>query len=339
MRKFAKLFVVALVVTLLASLFAIQSSAAVTDPHDLKVTSENVVFVMDAPADGDLPGDGSGTSPENPLKAIDHEKFDPEAEAPKYFYQTALYQATEILKETGGTIVLVGPVNIGPGDIYGNAATTCEFMTDYYKTNTVKFTSVWNGVDYRETNGAKLEIEFPAMFQMNGQTIFENIDIATIGTNRLIAFNHYSALMGEGVNCYPSDEMYTGLASHYISVAPGQRFTGGNDLQENLVVQSGTYNKICGGIWGVNNVRKYKVDGDPSSGLSYTNNLDGDSKINLVIEGTTKVLGAISGTCHQGTEFSGTINITINSGTFECDVYTAGPTGVMNRDCVAMLKI
>jgi hypothetical protein len=177
------------------------------------------------------------------------------------------------------------------------------------------------------------------MFQMNGQTIFENIDIATIGTNRLIAFNHYSALMGEGVNCYPSDEMYTGIASNYISVAPGQRFTGGNDLVENLVVQSGTYNKICGGIWGVNNVRKYKVDGDPSSGLSYTNNLDGSSVINLVIEGTTTVLGAVSGTCHQGTEFSGAINVTINGGTFNCDVYTVGPTGMMNRDGMAVLRI
>ncbi|MBR5314802.1 MAG: hypothetical protein IKU45_05275, partial [Clostridia bacterium] len=329
MRNFSKLLVVALVFTLLASLLAVNSSAAATDPRTLAPGSENVVFVMDPAEDGTLPGDGSGTSPENPLKAIDHELFDPESEAPRHYYQTALYQATEILQETGGTVVLVGSVHIGPGKIYGNAATTQEFYTAQFKTNTIKFTSVWNGVDYRETNGAKLIVEFPAMIGIHGQSIWENIDIATNGTQRLIAFNHWTTRVGEGVNCYPTDELYEGLASNYISISAGHRFTGGADKQENLLVQSGTYNKIVGGIWGVNN----KVTD------TYTNNLEGASMINLTIEGTTTVLGAISGTVHQQSEFSGTVNVTINGGTFKCDIYTVGPTGVMNRDSVAVLKI
>ena len=335
MKNFAKLLVVALVITLAASFLTIGSSAAVNDPRYLKPGSDSVVFVMDAPENGELPGDGTGTSPENPLKPIDHELYDPEATDPRRYYQTALYQATEMLQETGGTIVIMGKVNLSQDDLYGTGGTTCEFYSAQFKTNTIKFTSVWNGIDYRETNGAKLEIEFPAMVGIHGQTIWENIDIATIGTQRLIAFNHWTTLVGEGVNCYPSDDMYAGIPSYYISLSGGHRFRGGNDVQENIVVQSGTYNRLVGGVWGVNNKRVYKDDGT----LSYTNNLDGVSMINLTIEGTTTVLGAISGTVFQNSEFSGNVNITINSGTFKCDIYGVGSTGVMNKDGVVMFKI
>ena len=76
------LTVVALAVSLIAGMFAFSASAAVTEPgvnpNDLKPGSDRVIFIQDAPRDtitgeinwDELPGDGTGTSPENPLKPL-----------------------------------------------------------------------------------------------------------------------------------------------------------------------------------------------------------------------------------------------------------------------------
>ena len=339
MKKFSKLLVVALIITALASLLTITSSAAAVDPRELKPGSDNVIFIMDAPEGETLPGDGSGTSPENPLRAYDHEEYDPEQETPKNHLMTEFYQATELLEETGGTVVIMGPVHIGPGKLWGNHSTTSELYTAEFKTNTIKFTSVYNGVDYREKNGAKLIIEQPAMIGVEGQSIWENIDIVTIGTKRLIAFHCYPTLVGEGVNCYPADSGMVGIPIYYVSLSGGHRWKGWTDQQTNLVVQSGTYNMICGGIWGVNNTRIYKTADDPTSPLHATNNMDGDSLTRISLEGTTKVLGAVSGTVYQGSEFSGNVSITINGGEYDCDIFAVGTTGMMNRNGTAILRI
>ncbi|MBR5314386.1 MAG: hypothetical protein IKU45_03110 [Clostridia bacterium] len=340
MKKFAKIFVAALIVTLFASFFAIPSSAALVDPRKLTPGSDEVIFIMDIPEGEErLPGDGTGKTPENPYIPIDHEKYDPEIEMPVNYLQTALYQATERLQETGGTIVIMGPVHIKAEHLLGNHSTTSELYTADFGKNTIKFTSVYNGVDYRETNGAKLILEQPTMVGVKGQSIWENIDLVTNGTKRLIAFHCFSTLVGEGVNCYPLEEMYTGVTQQYISLSAGHRWSGWVDQETALVVQSGTYNMICGGIWGVNNTRIYKKADDPSSGLHATNNMDGESSINLILEGTTKVLGAVSGTVYQGSEFSGNVNVTINGGEYACDIFAVGTTGMMNKNGIAQLRI
>ena len=341
MKSFAKLFVVALAVTLLAALFAMPASAAVgmPDPNTLQPASDRVVFIMDAPEGGTLPGDGSGLDAENPLEPIDHESFDPDADAPKMHLQTAFYQATEMLAETGGTIVICGPVFIGIDQSYGSGSTTRDLFTAQFKEKTIKFTSVYNGVDYRQTNGAKIILDTPAEIGVHGQSIWENIDIETIGTNRVISFNFWSTLVGEGVNCYPKDELFVGIAPNYVSLSGGHRYSGGVDIQTNLVVKSGSYNVIAAGEWGVNNTRRYKEADDPASGIASTNNMDGTSTTHLTLEGTTTVYGQVIGTNRQNAEFSGNVNVTINGGKYECDINLVGPSGMVNQDGMAILKI
>ena len=338
MKKFAKLFVVALVVTLIASAFVISSSAAATDPKTLQPGSEQVFFIMDAPEGEALPGDGSGKDAQNPLKPIDHEGYDPEAEPARLRQDlmTAFYQATELLKDTGGTIVICGPVLLGPNQTYGTvAATTRDVYTANHGTNTIKFTSVYNGVDYRETNGAKITLEAPAEIGVNGQSIWENIDIETKGTDRVISFHHWSTLIGEGVKCYPQEALYANVSSYYVSLSGGHRYSGGVDKTPSMVVQSGTYNTIVAGVWGVNNSRTLKDDGS----IRYTNNNDGATVAKIVLEGNTTVLGQIIGTTKKAAEFSGTSEIVINSGTYSCDISLVGLTGMYNKEGIVTLRI
>ncbi len=347
MKKFAKLFVVALSVALIATMFALVPSAAeaeMIDPNTLVPASDRVVFIMDPERDpetheiiGELPGDGTGTSAENPLAIVEHGSFNADAESPKYHLMTSFYQATEFLKETGGTIVVCGPIYFGFYESYGQAAaSTKDVFTATFNDKTIKITSVYDGVDYRETNGAKITIETPAEIGVHGQTIWENVDIETTGTARVISFNNHATLVGEGVKCYPSDlEIYEGIATNYVSLSGGHRYAGGTDLTTNLVVKSGTYNIIAAGSWGVNNTRKYKDDGS----LSYTNNLDGNTKAKLVIDGTTEVLGQVIGTNRQRAEFSGTTEVIINGGKFMCDINMTGVTGFVDENGKATLKI
>lgn len=332
MKRFARFFVVALVVALVATAFAVSSSAAeaVTDPRNLKPASDKVVFIMDAPEGGQLPGDGTGSSPENPYKPIDHELYDPTTKSGES-YQSSLYQATELLKETGGTVVVMGPVYLDSSLANGDHANTEDVNTAEFGANTIKFTSVYNGVDYREKNGAKLTVEIPAEIGVKGQSIWENIDIETVGANRIIHCSHYPTLFGEGIKCYPKEVDYANVASYYISVAGGHRYEGGNDLTPNVVIQSGTYNIVCPGIWGANNWRSTTTKG--------TYNNDGMTDAKLTLEGSTTVLGQVYGTTRQAAEFSGKTEIIINGGTYACDIFGVGLTGMTTRDGIAKITI
>ena len=339
MKKFAKLFACALVFALIASLFMLNTSAAaVTDPNELKPTSDSVVFIMDEPEGGTLPGDGTGKDANNPYQPIDHEGYNPNAEPGqlKQHLQTAFYQASELLEKTGGTIVVCGPVHLGPDDTWGTVSgTTRDVYLAKNGTNTIKITSKYDGVDNRETNGAKITLEAPAEIGTFGQTNWEYIDIETIGSDRVISFNDFATLVGEGVNCYPKEELYAAVPSMYISLSSGHRYNGGVDKTPNLVVKSGTYNIISASIWGVNNNRSFKDDGS----IRTTSNHDGATNAKLVLEGTTKVLGQVIGTTRFRAEFSGATEIIINGGTYPCDIVCSGITGFSNREGIATLRI
>lgn len=333
MKNFAKLLVLALTVALVASLFAVSVFAAPAtepgaDPTKLVPGSDKVIFIKDAPRDenyvvtGELAGDGTGTDADNPLKPTDHEKFTPDAASPNYHLQTAFYQATEMLAETGGTIVICGPVYFGEFECWGNGAAVRDTFTANFKNNVIKFTSVYNGVDYRETAGAKMIINTPAMISILGSSIWENIDIATVSTGRAITFDEYCTYIGEGVKCYPTDEAFEGVNTNYISLAAGHRYSKSDGENPTLTVMSGTYNFIAGGAWGT---------------VASTNMEN--ANVNLTLGGTTKVLGQIFGTVQAKMGFSGNVNITINGGTYECDINAVGPTGMLNTDGVVNLKI
>lgn len=326
MKKTFRIFLAISIVTLLTvsvMIAASAESARRVDPASLAPTSDRVVFIMDAPEGKELEGDGTGTDFANPYIPSDHEKFNPAADYPENYYQTSLYQATEMLGSTGGTIVICGPVRLGLEESYGSGSDTKDVYTYNWGTKqTIKFTSVYNGVDYRETNGAKLVIEHPAELGVRGTSMWENLDIVTVGTKRIISFGSFPTLIGKGVNCYPEDDVYAESAANYISLSGGHRYAKGDDQIPTLTVQSGTYNVISGGIWGV------------SASAEMAN-----ATVYLTLEGSTTVLGQVIGTVYQNSQFSGHVNITINGGKYPCDIYGVGRTGLKNEDGTVDLVI
>ncbi len=317
----------AIVFVMLIAVVTLQASAAEAkrrvDPTTLQPTSDRVIFIKDAPNGGELQGNGLGTDADNPFIPIEHNNYNPDAATPEKYLQTAFYQATEMLGQTGGTIVICGPVTLGENESYGTGPDTKDTYTYNWGSKIViKFTSVYNGVDYRETNGAKLTIQTPAELTVRGSSMWENIDIETDGSNRVISFCSFPTLVGQGVKTYPSKEDYADSAMQYISLAGGHRYAKGDNQIPTLTVQSGTYNKIAAGLWGV------ATDRGMNNATSY-----------LTLEGTTKVLGSISGTVGKNSLYSGHVNITINGGTYECDIYGVGTTGMTNEDGTVDLVI
>lgn len=313
MKNFAKLLICAVVValvafTLSAVVFAEEEYVPV-DPTTLQPGSDRVIFIADGAT-------GSGASADSPLEAIkDVEGYDPSAEIPKNHLITSFVQATDMLKETGGTIVICGPVVLGTEQAYGSGANTKDVFTAANKTNTIKFTSVYNGVDYRETNNASLTVAGAAEIVLAGQSIWENMKILTDGTERMIGCNGYSTLFGEGIECAPTDELMVDVPQNYISIAGGHRYSKTDGKTFNVTIKSGTYNKIVGSCWGVN------------ATLPTTN-----GTVNMVLEGTTTVLGEIIGSTRANTTYDGVVNITINGGTYMCDIYGTSKSGFTNTD-------
>ena len=326
MKKTAKVFIAVLVTALFAAFAAVVSSAEVPD---LKPGSDRVIFIKDLPEG--YTGRGLGNSADDPLIPIsDPEGYDPTATAPKNHLRTAFIQAIDALKETGGTVVICGPVYFGLEQSWGTGVYQKDVMTPVFKENTIKFTSVYDGVDYRETADAKIMIASPAMINVKGQTIWENLDIVTVDSGRAISFGGYSTIVGDGVNTYPEEEDFEGVGQYYLSLIAGTRYEkmvapeGGPNITTNLLVKSGTYSTIVGANWGV-------TDAAPVTGLD----------TNLYLEGTTTVLTGINGAVGglNRSEFTGNVNIVINGGTYECDICGGSVSSFVNDDAVVKITI
>lgn len=319
LKRFFKIFVAAMVVvTVAAAVLCVyaQESARRVDPSTLQPTSDRVIFIKDAPAGGTLSGDGSGFDADNPYIPSEHEQFDPTADYPQNHLKTAFYQATEMLGDDGGTIVICGPVHLGLNESYGSGDSTKDVFTYKWGTKTViKFTSVYNGVDYRETAGAKITLATPAEIGVMGSSIWENITIVTDGTDRVMSFASCPTLIGEGFETYPKDEAYKEVAANYLSVSGGHRYARGDDQIPTLTIKSGTFNKVVAGLWGVT------TNKEMTNATTY-----------LTLEGSTTVLGSVIGTIGKNTNFSGHVNITINGGKYNCDIFGVGKTGMTNDD-------
>lgn len=309
-----------------------------TGEFELHEGSSRVYFIRDVPSD--YSGYGNGLSADDPFVPLtDPEGFDPDAQYPKYHLTTAFYQAIQMLQVDGGTIVICGPVVLGNMQAYGSGANTKDVMTPNFKAP-IKFTSVYNGVDYRETNGAKLVIREGAEIGVNGESIWENIDIVTGNTDRVICFNNNRAIVGDGVRCYPEDDGFKGVAPFYVSLAAGHRYDKlVGPAQTNLIVRSGTYNKIVGGAWGTVTANWADKDGDPTAQLKFYKYAYQDVTTNLTLGVSTRVLGEICGTNPKAQPFGGHANITINGGYYECDIDGAGFTSFLNPDASVYITV
>ena len=334
MNRFSKIIKTILPVMAFSFLLLLLSAvSASADAPIVPPPGDAVYFIKD-----DIPdaGPGLGQSADDPFKPDPHPgAFDPEAQYPKYYLTTSLYQAAAMLRETGGTIVICGQVTIDNSKTYGSNYTTRDFVFPNGQ-NTIRITSVYNGVDYRKTNGAKLIISEGAEINFNSAAILENLDIVTSGADRAICFNGYTGYVGEGVNCYPVDKNREGQAAYYVSLVGGSRYSAMTSRNIELFVNSGTYNKIVGGQWGTvtTDWSAWQANHEVVISYAYRN-----VSTAVVLNGSTKVLGRICGTTDKSTAFGGSASIRINGGSYECDIVGGSDVSFTNSNASVRIEI
>ncbi len=286
MKKFFSLVLVAIAVVISLSMTVLFSASAEVDNASQK---ENVIFISDNATAG-----GDGSSAESPLypsevpayeisEVIDSDDDSATETYGKYYLRTALYQASEKLIDTGGTIVICGPVVIDNSNSYGSSTSNKDFYLAESDKEII-ITSTYNGVDYAKTNGACLSIGGAAHLSLSGPTTFEYITIKNTAQNRLICARGNKLVMGDGITC----SLPTGQTSgyYYPSIAGGKRYASlvGDT---NVTIKSGTYAYISGSNWGTPRKEIDKETGeevaaiDLHTGNVYLNLLGGTYRANV----------------------------------------------------------
>ncbi len=314
MRKFFGYitFATALILTLMLALFAVNLSAT-----ELYVPNY-VVFV-----DGNGSGTGDGSSPENALKPVPHKDYDANVENPRKYLNSALYQAAELLADTGGTIVVSGKVTVTRDYLCGAGV---EFVLP--KSERICVTSKYDGVDYRETNGAILQTA--GCFIQKSEVIWEYIDIEMLSGEayRNFACNGYRTVFGEGINC--TTQTNSSDSSYLPSICGSARY-GNSNGDTDIIIKSGSWHCIAGSVFDISfNNRNYVYTGNVNitfdggsaayiTGSSRTDsgNVRNKGNVNITVNGGT--VGAIHGSSKGGfieqpNDYE--VNITINGGAF-----------------------
>ena len=309
MKKTVKILIPLLALILIAALCAIPSAAA-----------DNVIFICDGAT-----GDGSGA--DSPLKPTTG-NYDPLNSNPACQKDTALYQAWQKLMALGGgTIVFCGPYTIDRATGQGTSANTKDFMISdrsTYKPNvTITYTSVYNGVDYRETNGAMFIFGEAVHFICPTASVFENITVKAAVTGRTLCGGGNPLELRTGTNFLPVSASAASDASSYVTVIGAERYKTFEGTT-NVVVDIGNENTV-GSVFG----------GQMGAGSKYP--FVGNTHV-TVKSGT--VIGDIGGTCSaNSTHVDGNAFVTLEGGIFKGKIYAVGKGGFADTDGNATVTV
>ena len=297
----------------------------------------NVIFISDN-------GTGDGSTPESPLGPGSSYA----TESTTAWQYSAVNLAIEKLKKTGGTIVLVGPTTIRYGKQPASDAKSCSdspiSINLLDSSLSFTFTSVWNGVDYREKNDAALiiartktqaiSLEMHCSSRWQDITIRSTNETGTSCTDRnyLIAARGYPTYFGLGVvtEAFLGGEKLAETpenAKYFPLVCGGSRYANfsGNT---NLTVYSGTWQYVCG-------ASSAFASGTLNDQYGH---LTGSA--NLIFGGTAKTLtGLGGGTYSNGGSLSGDATVTITGGTVYGDIDAGGHGGFSSTDSKAKIII
>ncbi|MBE6679104.1 MAG: hypothetical protein E7598_01130 [Ruminococcaceae bacterium] len=278
----------------------------------------------------------------------------------------AISTAVNAIKSTGGTIVLTGK-------------TTVNVFAVPAHSKPITYTSVYDGIDYAETNGACLSLG--GRMVLGGESTFENmiIECATSTTSNVggvIYAYGYKTTFGEGITCtnpkgaliYPS--LYAG------------GYSNNGSRNAVLTVKSGTWRAIFGGngngaftgnstvnfeggtvklslVGGNNAVGNFtgnttlnisggKIEsnnggyGIVGSSLGYSAALTFKGNIAINISGNPVIEAPVLGASRSGAPVTtnGDITIDISGGTFaSCNVYGGGYGNVTTGENGILVKL
>ncbi len=289
---------------------------------------ENVIFIRDG-------GTGDGSSSSSPLSA------EPGVSAlsdisgtPPTYMDTALWQAFWKLRETGGTVVICGEIDLHANIVEGTASSSRNFDLPSHGKNLIRVTSVWKGVDYRNA-GARLIIETPTQLVLDGETEWDDVNIVTKGTGRIISCNGHRTVFGAGVACSVYDPANASNAGYYPTVVGGNRFKI-LETDTDLTILGGTWDMICAGSYSINitNTSRDMPYGTLTGDAHLT--FGGNAVCKRGIFGTTNNNGtpdAATTAYHTGNVF-----ITVTGGNVTT-IYGAGNGRFGNKNATVYLKV
>ena len=249
--KIQKLMVLVLVLAMVLSLGAFPALA--DEP-----AAENVIFICDG-------AEGDGSSAESPLKPTTGNYVE-EGSRPERDQDAALYQAWQKLMAVGGgTIVICGPYTLNNKNCQPIGGASADFLMPIEQHNndiTITYTSVWNGVDYRETNGAELILAGKSHLTFPTATVIQELTIRGTDDNvdhYLCGGMHPLSLL-HGTNLIPYEE---GSVDTYPMIVGGFRNNnvGFKEGDSHILIDIGDENYV-GNVFGIGNGGNGKHNGN-----------------------------------------------------------------------------
>ncbi len=256
-----------------------QGSAVVSGSVDLgevaditDISNDCVYFVSDD-------GNGGGRSANDP--------------------DSSLLRAYLALEKTGGTIIVCGKTTV---DRIGTLRQHSERIT---------VTSLYGGVDYAKTSGAKLV--FKNNLNLTGPTVFENISFSAAQEGLTVFANGNELVIGEGVNT--ASQNYVAKAEgFYLTLAGGSQ----GHKATSITVNSGIWQRLYGGNTkgsGDNCSVSVSINGGEFMSPVVLGSKGGfTGSINAVINGGRLYQGIYASELGEKDTFDGDVNLVINGG-------------------------
>lgn len=297
-----------------------------------------VVYVSDD-------GTGDGMTASNPIGSLAQDCPDGNTKASCKAGNSSLYRGLrQLLKLGGGTLVLVGKVQIDERHSHGAVNTDShDFIMPEHRYSSVTITGSYNGMDYGK-QGAALIIKTPAHVSLNGLTVLQHLTIRTVGDYRAIVCNSAHCVFGEGITVLneqgqvPTDN----TLSSALTVVGGERYSGGKSTKEGfsikdrhlkisqIEVYSGVYRRIVGGIFG--------YDADVCDDKQSLWVQQGDAYVK--IGGNTVVLESVRvGSNRCSSALLGDSHLWITGGSFHGTIEGVGYGGFLTSDSRTWMRI
>ncbi len=273
--------------------------------------AERVVFVSDEGA-----GKRDGSSAENAMGVVIADRGSDNHK------NSLLYQVTDLLRNTGGRVVVCGPVRIDVHCAKGSSSHTKDCFLASNGDYRITFTSVYGGVDYRKTNNAAITVDGIAHIVAKGETTWENITFIMEGENRYLCGGYERTIIGSGVTSRPADPENEGDAAYYLSVAAGNRYRTAERNSELIFRKgAGEFGTVSGANVGI--------------GINYPH----VGNTLLTIEGGTFYGDVIGTSAERNTPTTGSTTITISGGRFLGGIYGCGNGGYLNTNASVNMTI
>ncbi len=254
--------------------------------------------------------------------------------------------AIGMLRENGGTVVVCGPITVGETHLV-----ECN--------GNVTVTSLYGGVDYRETNGAQLLVG--GGITLASPITFEELAINTTASGKSINCNYNNFTVAKGVTC-------TGVGD--LAINGGYRIGAGALTPEQVSCHEDCTISIASGTWSIlrgGNMRtsetnpigtidkdvthtvsisggKFTYDGVNATSVVGMNGCDGNAVLNIsggsFAGGVYGIHRTGSNTTGTFAEFNGDIIVNITGGTFAKGValYHTADTPKVKGSAIATVK-